>query len=69
MRNHQDGEKLTDEDIRIGYLVTCGWPITMAEKYVRDNPKQKMVGESFAILGQRWEELKEAIKKSFKRNK
>lgn len=49
--------KLTDDDIRINYLVESGFPLKQAREYIKENPKPIMYGEYAAILSERMKEL------------
>lgn len=62
-------EKLTDEDIRMDFLVECGWRVSDARQYIKNNPKPQTIGESSAIANQRFKELGEVIYTGFKLDK
>lgn len=54
-------DKLTDEDIRMDYLVESGWPAKEARKYIKDHPEDLMMGEAMVIASQRFREFANAI--------
>lgn len=49
--------KITDNDIRLDYLIEIGFSLKEAREYIIDNPKPVMYGEHAAILSVRIKEL------------
>lgn len=62
-------QKLTEDEIRLKYLLDNGWPTQEALDYIRQYPNAVMLGEKYAILAQRWKELGQALKRAWKGDK